>query len=583
MYRKCIYIFEDEMLDTDLILKNLKRYFDSVICLDFTTIKNDFENFKRRLVSSRCYECKVYFACGAFILNDNIYSFFDFCENSTGNTVVLNSKEQLIGDDTSFEYVPKDIVPFFVVYADKYIADIKESDFFSIGTLFDTVSFKAVSFMNELVKNNDKNNLPPIAFSNYEYIDSYGYPAFFLDAFRIVRLGMIRYGSDGGLRKLYDIFSATEGEKLLAEFILSRYDIAHIKDLLNLDISADVYETECKCDNVKYGAFVHLYYPDLFSEYAAYIEIMPDWIDIYISSDSNIKLEEIRNLLSERTISHTKLIEVNSRGRDVSALLVGMRAVVLQYDRILFIHDKKSHKDEFFTIGKAFNRDIWDNLVGDRDNICKIMRIFDLYDKIGLLTAPPPYYGIYAEVGSDFWTICYNKTKELLESFNLNVTPDKNTDPITLGMAFWCRTDALLPLFEHNWQYDDFQNEPMDIDGTISHAIERSLAYIAQSKGYFTAWVFRQENLSKYLQCSQYMLSRFKRKFNSEKASDKYVDYDMYDVLNNKVSLHFLPSEESFGVAKAFRNFICAFGVLYRSFLRKVKKSRLRKNGKKRS
>ena len=51
---------------------------------------------------------------------------------------------------------------------------------------------------------------------------------------------------------------------------------------------------------------------------------------------------------------------------------------------------------------------------------------------------------------------------------------------------FWAKTDALKKLFEHGWKYEDFPEEPLPIDGTISHAIERVLGYVAQDAGYKT-------------------------------------------------------------------------------------------------
>lgn len=49
---------------------------------------------------------------------------------------------------------------------------------------------------------------------------------------------------------------------------------------------------------------------------------------------------------------------------------------------------------------------------------------------------------------------------------------------------------ALKPLYEYGWRYEDFLPEgKMGVDGTISHAIERANGYIAQSQGYYPAWV----------------------------------------------------------------------------------------------
>ena len=61
------------------------------------------------------------------------------------------------------------------------------------------------------------------------------------------------------------------------------------------------------------------------------------------------------------------------------------------------------------------------------------------------------------------------------------------------GSCFWFRTDALRKLFKYDWKYEDFPEEPLPIDGTISHAIERCYAYVAQDAGYYSAIVMCDE------------------------------------------------------------------------------------------
>lgn len=53
-----------------------------------------------------------------------------------------------------------------------------------------------------------------------------------------------------------------------------------------------------------------------------------------------------------------------------------------------------------------------------------------------------------------------------------------------VGTMFWCRPMASRPLFELGLSWDDYPPEPLPIDGTILHAIERLLPFIAQHEGY---------------------------------------------------------------------------------------------------
>ena len=53
-----------------------------------------------------------------------------------------------------------------------------------------------------------------------------------------------------------------------------------------------------------------------------------------------------------------------------------------------------------------------------------------------------------------------------------------------VGNMFWFRPGALRPLLESNIDYKDFPEEPIPNDGTLAHAVERILLYVAQHEGY---------------------------------------------------------------------------------------------------
>ena len=125
---------------------------------------------------------------------------------------------------------------------------------------------------------------------------------------------------------------------------------------------------------------------------------------------------------------------------------------------------------------------------------------------------PAVMHGTYFISSVNFWTICYEKTLELAESLKIKANFDHDKQPIAVGTAFWCKTDALAPLFEYPWTYDDFPKEPMDNDGTISHALERILPFVAQSQGYFSGWVMNNEYAATDIETSRYMLGDILKK-----------------------------------------------------------------------
>ena len=49
---------------------------------------------------------------------------------------------------------------------------------------------------------------------------------------------------------------------------------------------------------------------------------------------------------------------------------------------------------------------------------------------------------------------------------------------------FWARSAALAPLFKLQFHWDDYPEEPLPGDGTLLHALERILPFVASHNGY---------------------------------------------------------------------------------------------------
>jgi lipopolysaccharide biosynthesis protein len=63
----------------------------------------------------------------------------------------------------------------------------------------------------------------------------------------------------------------------------------------------------------------------------------------------------------------------------------------------------------------------------------------------------------------------------------------RNTFNFPVGSMFWARTAALRPLFELGLSWDDYPEEPVPYDGSLLHAIERILPFVAESAGFRSA------------------------------------------------------------------------------------------------
>jgi len=55
-----------------------------------------------------------------------------------------------------------------------------------------------------------------------------------------------------------------------------------------------------------------------------------------------------------------------------------------------------------------------------------------------------------------------------------------------VGTMFWARTAALKPLADLNLQWEDYTEEPIPIDGSMLHAIERIFGILPGLCGFRT-------------------------------------------------------------------------------------------------
>lgn len=228
---------------------------------------------------------------------------------------------------------------------------------------------------------------------------------------------------------------------------------------------------------------VNLYYEDTVPKYLEYLNNVPEEIDVYIISSNPVVWNMVENFVSRR--KGTYLINKDNRGRDISALLVAFREIALRYEYICFVHDKKE-KQQFMKEDIDFwVKNLWDNTLKSAHYICNVLNTFE-NSNIGVLVPPEPIGEYKNDWYKNVWYEDFEITKKLADELGLVCNISNEKSPITLGTAFWCRTVALKKLFEKEWRYEDFPKEPLADDGTISHAIERIFAYVAQDAKFDT-------------------------------------------------------------------------------------------------
>jgi lipopolysaccharide biosynthesis protein len=265
------------------------------------------------------------------------------------------------------------------------------------------------------------------------------------------------------------------------------YDI--LKDDRLVYILSEKYSKKEKSGLILKSAavVVNLYYPDILEFYLEYLNQIPEEIDVYIIS-SNSQIEgKINNYIKNKDNVH--YVKKTNRGRDVSALLITARDIVMNYNYICFIHDKKPNFEYLAEDIRFWNQNLWDNTIKSKQYIENVLEIFEEHKEIGLLVPPKPI-GVYIpDWHTNAWRDDFKIVQQLCREFDLKCDLDPQKPVVTLGTVFWGKTKILYKILSKKWKYEDFPDEPMPLDGTVSHGLERILAYAAQDAGFETGIV----------------------------------------------------------------------------------------------
>ncbi|MCM1143813.1 MAG: rhamnan synthesis F family protein [Lachnoclostridium sp.] len=315
---------------------------------------------------------------------------------------------------------------------------------------------------------------------------------------------VLNYNNGSEIKEAIDFIKRNTGynEQLIYQYFIKRCNIYDLRTIFNqcFVLAEETYEIGKK----RVAIYAHLFYEDLFEKAIKYLGVIPTEIDVYISTDTDEKKEKIESLFYKHR--KVKIVVVNPRGREWSAFLIVMKKYLLKYDYFCMLHDKKSSQIFFETVGITYGNILWDNLLWKEGYVRAVIHFFEEHPEMGVLVPPEAYHGIYFNTAIDYWTICFEKTKELAERLALNVLLEAEKPPISLGGAFWCRTDSIRKILNFEFKYEDFVKEPMPVDGTFNHALERILPYVAQDAGFYTGTIMNPEYAAEDITNKQYII-----------------------------------------------------------------------------
>jgi len=220
----------------------------------------------------------------------------------------------------------------------------------------------------------------------------------------------------------------------------------------------------------------HFHYPELVDELVERLAVNEVPVTVHLTTTSDEKAAEITRTLEQSALTGWQVQVVPNRGRDLAPLLagIGMRAVN-DFDLLLHVHGKRSpHVDS--SISERWRDFLWENLVGGRSAMLdRIHAGFATQPTLGLAFPEDPHL--------NDWDL--NRADGERLAVRLGITaPLPNHFDFPVGDMYWARTDAIRPLFEAGFQWHEFPEEPLPIDGTMLHALERLTPFVVAERGY---------------------------------------------------------------------------------------------------
>ena len=228
----------------------------------------------------------------------------------------------------------------------------------------------------------------------------------------------------------------------------------------------------------------HFYYPELADDLMGRIASNARPCDLLVTTDSDVKAGRLRTATAGYQRGEVRIRIVPNRGRDIGPLFTGFaEELASDYDLIGHLHGKRSPEIDHGRVGGPWREFLWQHLAGGRHPMLDvIVDRFATDESLGLVFAADPHQ-------SD-WDANLALATALAERMGIEGALPPFFD-FPVGTMFWARPRALRPLFDLKLGWEDYPEEPVPVDGTLLHTLERLLPFAACRAGYRFAmtWV----------------------------------------------------------------------------------------------
>jgi lipopolysaccharide biosynthesis protein len=223
----------------------------------------------------------------------------------------------------------------------------------------------------------------------------------------------------------------------------------------------------------RFAVAVHIYYPEVWAEFSERLSGLDLDFDLYVTLTH--RGDETQALAkSIRTDFPQALVHLMAnRGRDILPFVSLINAGLLDgYEAVCKLHSKKSpHRKD----GDTWRRHLMDGVL-PLGGVSTVLDQFLDNRCAAIWVADGQLY-----TGKSWWGSNFAATRDLLRRVEVDI--DEGDLHFPAGSIYWLKPLMIGMLKSLHLDAQDFDAEHGQLDGTLAHAIERALGYLAQAAG----------------------------------------------------------------------------------------------------
>ena len=282
-----------------------------------------------------------------------------------------------------------------------------------------------------------------------------------------------------------------DGWQALDVPILSKSEIAELRARYAADCEAverRMRVKTCSCSSSavdmlqqkrRIAIHLHVYFVDVLSRIVSALKDLSFYFDLYVSVSENVSwTEEIESILRRNLpfVDVMKIVRSPNRGRDLAPMICSFGRELAQYDFVAHFHTKQSR-----------------HLLQEEDWLEFLLRhllsptgcgyiLSRLENGVGMVI-PPDFLAIPNDPTGWMHNLENAERVVKIAGLKLNLKQDYTPCIFPQGSMFWARGDFMKRFLELPLSFEDFECEPIGLDGALAHALERLLCVLGSTTG----------------------------------------------------------------------------------------------------